>query len=98
MSKVEFEPQEFREYIKERRDSIKGINEFRSFLIITSKDNPKLVSFKQAFQSLAESFIKYFSVNWVFTSKLEYKMEYLKCRHLILKRVRDPTLLSSGQI
>jgi hypothetical protein len=90
--------EEFRGYVRDRREAIKGVNELRGFLIVQSKDSLKTCCFKKTFQKLSETFIKFFSVNWIFSSKLEYKLDYLKCRHKILKGIRDPSLLMSSLI
>jgi hypothetical protein len=89
---------EFRAYIKEKKDEVKGVNELRSLLIIQAKDSPKSCSYKKSFQRLAEIFVKYFSVNWIFSSKLEYRMDYLKARHRLLRRIKDPLLLVSSPL
>jgi len=93
---LNFEEQAFRVYIQEKKEGIKGIVELRALLIIEKQDTLRLISYKKAFQSLAESFIKYFAVNWVFSSKLEYKLDYLKCRHRLLRKIRNPALLDFG--
>jgi hypothetical protein len=58
------------------------------------RDNEKVKSFKKAFQELTEIFVKYFSVNWILNSKLQYKIEYLKCRYKILRRIKNPHLFA----
>ena len=90
-----FDLEGFRNYIKEKRHSVRGIIELRGLLIIEEKDDDKLRSYKTVFRDLAESFIKYFSVNWISGSKLEYKLDYLKFRYRLLRRIKNPEMLSS---
>jgi len=80
----------FRKYIKEKRDSLNGIMELRSLILKEKKDSAKLLAYKLVFQRMAEVFIKFFSVNWIFSGKLTYKMDYLKYRFKLLRRVRNP--------
>jgi len=81
---------DFTNYVRDKRDNLNGVTEFRSLLLITGRDNPKIRSFKKAIQGLSEVFLKYFAVNWIFDSKLEYRLDYLRCRFKVLRRVRDP--------
>jgi len=86
---------EFREFIGRKREEIRGVIELRGFLISQSQDSLKLSCFKKAFQKMAEIFIKFFAANWICSSKLEYKLDYLKFRHHLLKKVKNPSLLHS---
>jgi len=90
IQKYQFSGQDFLKYIQEKRKHFQGIIEFRSLLLIESNDSELIQQFKLSFQYLAEIFIKFFSVNWIFNSRLEYKLEYLKCRHKFLRRIKNP--------
>lgn len=92
--RLDFELAEFYNYIKEKRSTINGIKELRSMLLVDHRDSDKVKTFKLAFQEISEVFIKYFAINWIFNSKLEYKLDYAKCRHKILRRVRNPQLFT----
>ena len=81
---------EFLDYITEKKDVLNGIKEFRAMLLITPKDDEKTIAFKKAFQKLSEIFIKYYSVSWIFSGKVIHKMEYLRCRNKMLRRVQNP--------
>jgi len=83
----------FESFIQERKSKLAGINELRALLIIDTRDGEAVKKYKQGFKWLAEIFMKYFSVNWAYHSKLEYKMEYIKCRHELLRRIMNPSLL-----
>jgi len=93
-----FKEQDFRRYITEKKDGIKGIVELRGLLVVDIKHTVELVCFKRVFQRIAEIFIKYFASNWICSSKLEYKLDYLKFRHRLLKRIRNPASLTSQKI
>jgi len=98
IEEFDFDIEEFKAYIREKKEGIKGIIELRGLLVVQAKDTLRIVSFKRVFQRIAEIFIKYFSVNWIFSSKLEYKLDYLKFRYSILRRIKRPILLDSSQI
>jgi hypothetical protein len=87
-SKVDYE--EFVEYAKGLKDHIQTINTFREVLLIEENDSETEKCFKKLLQLAAEVFIKYFSVNWIFSGKLVYKLEYLKFRGKMLRRVQNP--------
>jgi len=90
---LSFEEKEFKEYIRARKEDVKGIVELRGLLTIQVQDTAQVISFKKGFQRLAEVFIKYFAANWICCSKLEYKLDYLKFRHRFLKKIRNPSFL-----
>jgi len=92
-----FEEKELKDYIKMKKEDIKGVIELRGLLIIQNNDNSKIIAFKKAFQRLAEIFIKYFAANWICCSKLEYKLDYLKFRFQFLKKIKNPSLLYPNQ-
>jgi len=77
----------FREYALSMRDFIQNLETLRDAMVAHSYDSEMLITFKAAFQKAAEVFMKYFSVNWIFSGKLLYKHEYLKQRGKILRRV-----------
>jgi len=83
----------FKKYIQDKKDGLSGVVELRALLLIQNKDSEKIAKFKRIFQKVAEIFIKYFSVNWIFSGKLTYKMEYVKYRNKLLRKIRNPELL-----
>ena len=85
---------EFIDYIRSRRGNLRGITEFRSMLLIQRKDSLQAQNFKLAFQQLSEVFVKYFAVNWIFSSKLDYKIDYVRCRPSLLRRIQNPELFT----
>jgi len=83
---------EFLAYIREQRSYLKGISEFRHMLLPSPTDDERILLFKKAFQQLSEIFVKYFSVNWIFSGKLLYRIEYVKYRNKLLRRIKNPHL------
>lgn len=78
------------DYASGLKDYIQNIDTFRDVLLITEDDSEKEIHFKKILQRAGEVFIKYFSVNWIFTGKMLYKMEYLKFRGKMLRRIQHP--------
>jgi hypothetical protein len=81
---------EFQKFMSTKKDSISGIDSLRSFLMESNKDTEQTRGFKAMFKHLAVVFIKYFSVNWIFNSKIKYKEAHLKFRNRMLRRIMDP--------
>jgi len=81
---------EFIRYVKEIKDKIDGLYHFRSTILVTEADSPDLIAKKKAFAFIGEIFIKYFSVNWIFNSRVFHKEAHLKFRFRLLRRIRNP--------
>jgi len=90
LCELNVEKRDFLNFIRGNKDGINGIKEFRGLLLVYSHDSNTLASYKKAFQYLSEIFIKYFSVNWIFSGKVIRKFEYLRDRNKMLRRVRNP--------
>jgi hypothetical protein len=87
---IPFDLSSFLAYVSDLRISIQSAPSFRAALLIKDNDTDEVKTNKLVFQKIAEVFIKYFSVNWIFSGKLLYKQEYLKLRNVILRKIRDP--------
>jgi len=81
---------EFMDYIRRNKEMIQGIDSFRAMLLPREADTMKEAAFKRVFQSISETFIKSFSVNWICHGKMKDKIVYLKFRFKILRRIRNP--------
>jgi len=81
---------DFKDYLFLRKETIDGISSLRALLLITEDDDDTLVSIKRVFRFSSEIFIKFFSVNWIFNSKLGDKPSYVKSRFRLLRRINDP--------
>ena len=80
----------FQEILNAKREKANCIKGFRELLLIYPHDDQELISFKKAFQAICEVFLKFFSVNWIFNSKINDKILHLKYRGKMLRRVRNP--------
>ena len=81
---------EFREFVISRKEGIDGISSLREMLLVNHIDGEKTALCKKIFQEISIIFIKFFSVNWVFDSKVGNKIAHLKSRFKMLRRIRDP--------
>jgi len=86
--------EEFINYTKKARSEIQNIDCFRDYLLIRKGDSQELVAMKKLFQLAGITFIKYFSVNWIFSGKIVYKLFYLKFRGKLLRRIQNPKLFT----
>jgi len=59
-------------------------------LLVTSEDSAEVAAYKRVFQGLSIIFVKFFSVNWIFSGKLFNKLAHLQCRLKILRRIKNP--------
>lgn len=85
---------EFKTVLQDQKEKINSIVTLRALLLITEQDNVQTVAFKEVFRDICETFVKLFSVNWIFSSKLSDKMIHLKYRFKILRRIRNPELFT----
>jgi len=76
------------------KTKIQGIDTFRALILEHPQDNIKEAAFKTLFVRMGEIFIKYFSVNWIFHSKILHRSTYLKYRFRMLRRLKNPELFT----
>jgi len=86
--------EQFVKYINQIKDSIDGLHHFRSILLINEDDSSELVAKKKAFIAIGKVFIKYFSVNWIYNSRVFHKEAHLKFRFKMLRRIQNPELFT----
>ena len=84
----------FERFSIEGKDSIEGIDTFRSLLLVKDTDDNQTAACKRVFQGIAEVFIKYFSVNWIYSGRMVNKKFHLKCRFKMLRRIQNPQLFT----
>jgi len=84
----------FMEWIGEAKASIDSITALRNLLLVLPHDESDVKAFKKMFQRLGEIFIKYFSVNWIFSGKMADRMAHLKFRFKMLRRIKNPELFT----
>jgi len=80
----------FREILRMKRKNTNCIKRFRKLLLIEDKDSQQARLFKCLFQEACKVFLKFFSVNWIYNSRLSEKSKYLKYRLKLLRRVQNP--------
>jgi hypothetical protein len=85
---------DFIKYISERRDNLDCMERLKRILIISDDDSKEEASYKVIFKQIAEIFIKYFSVNWIFSGRLTYKQAHLDFRFKMLRRLKNPELFT----
>jgi len=90
LKKEDLSLEEFTRYIKEIKGSIDGLMHFRSFILIGKNDAQSLAASKRAFIAISEVFIKFFSVNWIYNSRVFHKEAHLDFRFKILRRIQHP--------
>ena len=86
--------EDFQNYIAQKKDKTISIVSLRGLLMITGKDSPIEKLYKEIFMETSVVFIKFFSVNWIFSGKVKYRLEHMKYRHKMLRRVRNPELFT----
>jgi len=81
---------DFISYATTAKKAIENIDSFRNVLLIKDQDSEKEVACKKVFQHIGEVFIKNFSANWIYNTKIVHKLTYLKYRFKMLRRLRNP--------
>ena len=86
--------QQFTEYIQQIKGSIDGLTHFRSTILIENNDDSHLIANKRTLIAISEVFIKNFSVNWIYNSRVFHKKAHLKFRFKMLRRIQNPKLFT----
>lgn len=82
---------EFKAFVLANKEDINSIKTLREMLMISDEqERTKIGALKRIFKSVSEIFVKFYSVNWIFNSKLGDKRLHLRYRFKILRRVRNP--------
>lgn len=82
--------QSFKKFVQAQKEDINSIKKLRELLLITEEDSEKTAALKRAFARISEVFVKFYSVNWIFNSKVSDKLIHLRYRFKILRRIRNP--------
>ena len=83
-------PGSFRKTLLGYKSKVNCIKGLREILLINGGDSQELKTFKLVFQELCIIFVKYFSVNWIYSGKMNEKPKYLQYRGKMLRRVQQP--------
>jgi len=81
---------EFKLILNKNKEKVNCIKSLRDLLLIEGSDNQQMIGFKRIFQEICEIFLKFFSANWIFNSKVVDKKAHLNYRFKILRRIRNP--------
>ena len=81
---------DFRAHLQEQKEDVNSIKKLRDLLLIYPKDSKEMKTYKKVFKEVCEIFVKCFSVNWIFNSKVSDKLTHLKYRFKVLRRIRRP--------
>jgi len=79
----------FLSFIEERKQSVNCIKKLREMLP-SDETGDKFEGVKTVFQDICILFLKMFSVNWIFSSKVTDKLAHLNCRFKIMRRIKNP--------
>jgi len=82
--------QGFLVFMESQKDEITSIRRLRELLLISEVEEEKIASFKRIFQAVSLVFIRDFSVNWIYNSKISDKLTHTKYRFKIYRRVQHP--------
>lgn len=85
---------DFLKYVSSNKNRAVSLCNFRSVLLVTQTDDEEIARYKKVLREISEVFIKFFSVNWIFHSKIAHKDVYLTYRFKMLRRVRNPELFT----
>ena len=80
----------FQAFIKKKKKSVNCIKKLREMLPSEANRGAPNYAEKLVFQELCVIFMKIFSVNWLFNSKIDNKLAHLSYRFKILRRIKDP--------
>jgi hypothetical protein len=84
----------FQQFVAERKDQITSIDAFRALLQESKDDSDIEIKCKRIFKQIGIVFVKYFAVNWIFSSKIKYRDDHLKYRGRMLRRIMNPHLFT----
>jgi len=87
-------PTDFLEFVKNSKGSISSIDSLRNMVLVEETDSLMTIVCKKCFQTIAEIFIKCFSVNWIIHGRVTYKLEHLKFRNKMLRRIKNPEIFT----
>jgi len=72
------------------KKKVNCIKTLRKLLLQEEGDSRETREFKTLFQKSCLVFIKFFSINWIFNSKLTERSKYLHYRGKLLRRIQNP--------
>merc|ERR1712023_169172 len=73
---------EFQAYVKKERKSVESIPALKKLLTTDVMTSEREAQYKKLFIEMGIIFIKFYSVKWIYSSRLSYKHVYLKFRFM----------------
>jgi len=80
----------FRKFMEEQKEEVTSIRRLRELLLPCGQDSETLAGYKRVFKAIGMVFIRDFSVNWIYNSKVGDKLTHVKYRFKMLRRVQNP--------
>ena len=80
----------FQSFLRKKKKSVNCIKKLREILPIEANKRAPNFAEKLVFKEICVIFLKNFSVNWLFNSKIDNKATHLNYRFKILRRIKDP--------
>jgi len=80
----------FRDYMTKNREEVTSIKTLRELLLIDEGEEAQVAGYKRVFVKISVVFVKFFSVNWIYNSKVSDKLTHLKYRFKVLRRIKEP--------
>jgi hypothetical protein len=80
----------FHNFFQKKKRSVNCIKKLKEVLPSEIRRTAPNFAEKLVFQELCIVFLKLFSVNWLFNSKIDNKLSHLNYRFKILRRIKDP--------
>jgi len=90
VSRLDVSLQAFYDYIKQRKKSANCIKQLRAMLPVGNEASEEELKLKKVFQEICIIFLKFFCVNWLYSSKISEKVAHLKYRFKLMRRVKNP--------
>jgi len=84
----------FTEWIQDNKERVDSIDSLRWLLLPSSKEDEETACYKRVFQKISEIFLKFFSLNWIYSGRLTHKETHLSFRRKMLRRVKNPVLFT----
>jgi hypothetical protein len=86
--------EEFREFVSKEKEGLTCLSALRNILQEKKQDSEREKAYKRIFRGAGLAFVKYFSVNWIYHSKMKYRDAHLKFRFRMMRRIQNPELFT----
>ena len=80
----------FRKFMDEQKEEVTSIRRLRELLLPCDQDEEVFAGFKRIFKEIGMIFIRDFSLNWIYNSKVGDKLTHVKYRFKMMRRVQNP--------